>query len=219
MSINLLFLQLAVVFLPGIIWARLDATYAAKIKPSDGQFVLRSFLFGITTYAVEFLVFTAIGRPFYILDIADASDRSVVSGAVFWEVLWALLIGFALSISWLYFTRFKLLTLFLQKIGATKKYGDEDVWDFLFNSPDAAVEYAHVRDHEKQLVFAGWINAFSETDKVRELVLLDVEVSDFEGTTLYKTPRLYLGLPSDNVHVEFPFEGTPSTIRGQRNPE
>jgi hypothetical protein len=30
---NLWLLQLAVVFLPGIVWARLDASYAAKTKP------------------------------------------------------------------------------------------------------------------------------------------------------------------------------------------
>jgi hypothetical protein len=63
MQINLLILQLAVIFLPGIIWARLDAGFAAKVKPSDIEFFLRAFLFGLATYAAEFLLFTALACP------------------------------------------------------------------------------------------------------------------------------------------------------------
>lgn len=205
MKVDLLILQLAIIFLPGIIWARLDTSYAAKIKPSETQFLLRTFLFGITTYAVEFLIFAAIGRPFRMADLTDAATREIVSWEILLEVLWALLIGIVLSIIWLYAARYKLLTRFLQRIGATKKYGDEDVWDYTFNSKDAAVEYVHFRDFENECVYAGWVNTFSETDRLRELVLLDVVVFNFEGEELYRTPRLYLARPPDAIHIEFPY--------------
>lgn len=205
MKVDLLIFQLAIIFLPGIIWARLDASYAAKIKPSDGQFFLRTFLFGITTYGVEFLIFVAIGRPFRIADFAGAATQEVVSRDVLFEVLWALLIGIVLSIAWLYAVRYKLLTRLLQLIHATKKYGDEDVWDYTFNSSDVAVEYVHFRDFANQSVYAGWVNTFSETDKLRELILLDVIVFNFEGEELYRTPRLYLARPPDAIHIEFPY--------------
>lgn len=58
-------------------------------------------------------------------------------------------------------------------IKATKTYGDEDVWDFTFNSSDAAVEYVHFRDFANRIVYAGGVREFSETDKLRELVLRD----------------------------------------------
>jgi basic membrane lipoprotein Med (substrate-binding protein (PBP1-ABC) superfamily) len=80
--VDLLIVQLAVIFLPGIIWARLDAGYAAKVKPTDVEFFLRAFLFGISTYAVEFLVFSAFGWSFSMADLADAATREVVSGQV-----------------------------------------------------------------------------------------------------------------------------------------
>jgi hypothetical protein len=108
-----------------------------------------------------------------------------------------------------------LLTRFLQLIGATKKYGDEDVWDFTFNSRDTAVEYVHVRDFANQCVYAGWVNTFSETDRLRELVLLDVIVYDFDGQELYRVPRLYLARAPDSIHIEFPYDPSTSPRRLQ----
>jgi hypothetical protein len=211
MRVDLLILQLAVIFLPGIVWARVDAVYAAKVRPSEVEFFLRAFLFGLTTYAVEFVIFTALGRPFRMADLADAATHAVVTQDIAYEILWALVIGAALSIAWLYFAKYKLLTRFLQWVGATRKYGDEDVWDFTFNSRDEAVEYVHFRDLENKLVYAGWVNSFSESDKVRELVLLDVIVYDFDGMELYRTPRLYLARPPDAIHIEFPYGPPPQS--------
>ena len=100
-----------------------------------------------------------------------------------------------------------MLTRFLQSIRATKKYGDEDVWDYTFNSELTAVQYVHVRDLEHEFVFAGWVNAFSETEKTRELLLRDVVVSNFDGKELYTVPHLYLSRPVDDVLIEFPYIG------------
>lgn len=205
MKVDLLILQLAVIFLPGIIWARLDASYAAKVKPSEVEFFLRAFLFGIATYAVEFLLFVALGWKFAMADLAAAATKEIVSRDVLSEVLWALGIGTILAILWLYISQYKILTRFLQIIRATRKYGDEDVWDFTFNSKDVAVEYVHFRDFASQWVYCGWVNTFSETDKLRELVLLDVIVYNFDGEELYTTPRLYLARSPENIHIEFPY--------------
>ena len=208
MKVDLLILQLAIIFLPGIIWASLDANYAAKIRPSDSQFILRGFMFGLVVYAVEFVVYTIFGVPFHVADFAEASAHDVVSRAILWEVLWALLISVLLSILWLYTSRYKLLTRGLQFIGATKKFGDEDVWDYTFNSTNIEVEYIHLRDFENECVYAGWVNTFSETDKVRELVMLDVIVYGLDGAELYKTPRLYLARDPGSIHIEFPYLST-----------
>lgn len=203
-KVDLLIFQLAIIFLPGIMWAGFDSNYAAKIKPSDSQFFLRAFLFGISTYVVEYLLFSAFGHPFQIADLAGASNSEVVGRDILVEVAWALPIGFVLAIAWLYSARYKLLTRFLQRIGATRKFGDEDVWDYMFNSNSVEVEYIHLRDLENEFVYSGWIGGFSETDRVRELILLDV-VSDINGLKLYETPRLYLARDPASIHIEFPY--------------
>ena len=57
MKIDTLILQLAILLLPGLIWARLDARYASKTKPSEMEFLLRAFLFGVSTTLPRFLSF------------------------------------------------------------------------------------------------------------------------------------------------------------------
>ena len=49
MKIDSLFFQLAIVFLPGLIWAQLDARYAMKEKPGPAEFLVRAFMFGLVT--------------------------------------------------------------------------------------------------------------------------------------------------------------------------
>lgn len=205
MKIDTLILQLAILFLPGLIWARLDARYALKEKPSDMEFFLRAFLFGLTSYAVTFVIYSIFGLEFAIINVADVGTQPVVTRAVFKEVLLATGIGLVLAIIWIYSATYKFLTRFLQLIKATKKYGDEDVWDYTFNSSIAAVEYAHFRDFENKFVYAGWVSTFSETDKLRELVLRDVQVFDFEGHLQYEIPLLYLARAPENIHIEFPY--------------
>jgi hypothetical protein len=96
-------------------------------------------------------------------DLANASTKQVVTKNIFNEIILGLVISVVLSVGWLYVSTYKIITRVLQTIKATKKYGDEDVWDYTFNAPDAAVEYVHVRDFENEYVYAGWVNSFSKT--------------------------------------------------------
>jgi hypothetical protein len=204
-DVNLLLVQLAVIFLPGIIWARLDATYAAKVKPSELEFVVRAFIFGLAVYGVEFLLFTWWGWPFAVIDLAAAGSKEVVTAQIAHEVIWALGISVVLAVIWLYASTYKFLTRFLQWAKATKKYGDEDVWDFTLNSGATAVEYVHVKDFENGFIYAGWVDTFSESEKLRELVLLRVIVYNLDGIQQYETPRLYLARAPEKINIEFPY--------------
>jgi hypothetical protein len=218
MKIDVLILQLALLFLPGLIWARLDARYASKSKPSDVEFFLRAFLFGLTSYAVTFGIYSLCGLEFAAVNLADVATQPVVTRAVLKEVLSATGIGFVLAILWIYLARYKILWNFLQLIGASKRYGDEDVWDFTFNSSEAIVEYVHFRDFENKFVYAGWVSTFSETETLRELVLRDVQVFDFEGKLQYETPLMYLARAPENLHIEFPYRGgAPVAVSEEEN--
>jgi hypothetical protein len=210
LDLNLLLIQLGIIFLPGIIWERIDARYAAKVKPAAWEILVRAFLFGLAVYAVEFLLYGLLDQHFVAADFANASTKDVVTPAVAREIFWAVPVSFGLAVGWLYTGRYKLLSRFFQKIGATKKYGDEDIWDYMFNSSIPDVEYVHVRDFENGYLYAGWVNAFSESEKLRELILLDVIVYDLEGIEKYQVPRLYLARPPENAHIEFPYKATPA---------
>ena len=54
---NTLVLTLALIFLPGIIWARLDARYARQVKPTQSEFVVNVFVFGLVAYLATYLAY------------------------------------------------------------------------------------------------------------------------------------------------------------------
>jgi hypothetical protein len=128
----------------------------------------------------------------------------IVDGRYLTEFLAAIAASLLCSVVWLYLTNHRLAGRFLRFIGATRKYGDEDVWDFSFNAPKAWSEYVYVRDYKNAKVFSGWVTAFSESEKTRELLLRDVEVFNLEGRRLYSSPLIYLGRSPDSVDIEFP---------------
>lgn len=201
-------MQLAIIFLPGLIWARLDARYALTSKPSDTEFVVRAFIFGLVSYVATFGIYALIGKEFTIANFGDADKKPIVNSTVAAEILWATLIGLILSVLWIYAATYKWLTRFLQLIGATKTYGDEDVWDFTFNSTRPEVEYIHFRDFDNKVIYAGWVNTFSESGKLRELVLRDVQVFNLDGELQFEIPLLYIARKPENVHIEFPYRPT-----------
>ena len=55
----------------------------------------------------------------------------------------------------------------------------------------------HLRDFEKKLIYTGWVETFSGTEKLRELRLKGVVVYDFDGEMVSKCPRVYLARKMD----------------------
>ncbi|WP_418460402.1 DUF6338 family protein [Brucella intermedia] len=204
MTPSLFLIQIAILLLPGVIWARLDASYGKKKNPSQFEFVIRSVLFGLTSYAITYLLYSISRFTFEVIDLSQAEKANVISKSIVVQVAVATFLGLVLSLIWLYFVNYKIFPRFLQKIGATKTYGDEDVWDFMLNSSDQSVLFVHIRDFEFRFVYAGWVRAFSETGKLRELVLTQVDVYDFDGNLISSPPRLYIARKPEGIHIEFP---------------
>ena len=205
---DIFFFQLGIIFVRGIIWERIDAKYGRDRATQQWDILRRTFVFGITAYVITSslcwcISFWADDWAFKFFDFKK--DANFLDATAFREIVAASGVSLVCSILWLYATNRKWLGRFLQTIGATKRYGDEDVWDYMFNSGRAEVEYVHLRDFEKKLAYAGWVEVWSESEKQRELVLRDVIVSDFEGTELFKTPRVYLARKTDNIDIEFPY--------------
>ena len=79
------------------------------------------------------------------------------------------------------------------------------MWNYLFNSSN--VEWVFVRDHKTDLVYYGWIEVFSDSEKERELILKDVDV--YSNTTdlqdpIYKIPLMYLSRDKHDLTIEVP---------------
>jgi hypothetical protein len=205
---DIFFFQLVIIFIPGIIWERFDASYGPNKATQQWDILRRTFVFGLSAYVVTFCVYWFASLYFTGLNFQVfhfKKDEEFLDGAAITLIFWASVVSVICALVSLYANNYKLLTQFLQRIKATKRYGDEDVWDLTFNSGRAEVEYVHVRDFDKKITYAGWVEAFSETEKLRELRLRDVIVYDFEGANLYETPRVYLARKMDNIDIEFPY--------------
>ena len=201
--------QLVVIFVPGIIWERIDAKYGRERATLQWDILRRTFVFGLVAYLVTFGLFWCVslryeGWAFQLFDFKK--DATFLDQKAFHQIAAASIVALVCAVSWLYAANYKLITRILQTIKATKRYGDEDVWEFMFNSGRAEVEYLHLRDFEKKVTYAGWVEAWSESERQRELVLRNVIVYDFDGNTLFETPRIYLARKMDNVDIEFPYE-------------
>lgn len=204
MTPTLFILQLAVLFLPGVIWAHLDNKYASR--KDDGQlwFLLRAMMFGISSHSVTWFIYWAVSQEYVIPNLVIADKQTVITDRIGWQILWATVTGFVLAIVWMYFINYKVLTRLLQRIGATKTYGDEDVWNFVLNSSDASSRYVNVRDFENKITYSGFVHAFSESERLRELILVDADVYNFEGAFMFEAPRIYLARSPEGIHMEFP---------------
>lgn len=204
-------MQLALVFLPGLIWAQIDARYAAKVKQGQVEFIIRAFLFGLFTYVISFLGYRLFGKEFSGLGIDNTNRTFLLLDSFVDEIIVSTLLSPALAVIWLYLAKNKVLVRILQSIRATSRYGDEDVWDYTFNSSLPNVQYVHVRDFDKGIIYAGWVEAYSASGELRELLLRDVVVHDRIGseTTI---PLIYLARDRGDVHIEFP-----ARIAGQQD--
>lgn len=197
--------QLALIFLPGLIWANIDSKFGSGLKPDQSTLLIRSFIFGMTTYAALFLIYSAFGRSFGYRELANNLDK-VNFFELKDEIAWSIPLSFMLSVCWLWFVRFRVLKRFLHRLGASRRYGDEDVWSYTLNSDDARVEYVHLRDVDNGFIFAGWVNCYSENEDYRELLLSDVIIYRDDGDEVTRVPLVYVSRPKDNIWVEFPYQ-------------
>jgi hypothetical protein len=180
LGVSSLFFELAIIFIPGFIWMKIHSRYGAKGEKTQFDLVLNSFIFGVLSYALLDLIYACKGWTLKIFDLSPDSKK-LLEPEIFPEIAAAVVISIIGGIVTLYVENNKLFTRFVQWIGATKTYGDEDVWDFTFNAGSRAVDFVHLRDFEQRVTYAGIVETFSESGQLRELVLRDVEVFDFDG--------------------------------------
>ncbi|MBV9563050.1 MAG: hypothetical protein JOY90_21790 [Bradyrhizobium sp.] len=204
---NQLFLQLTLILLPGLVWERIDAAYGPLPNRTAWHVLQRTFVFGLVAYLLacgldRLLDSAASGIPI----LRWGSDEARLDGHSVQLILFVSAASVLFSVLWLYVGTHRLIGRFLRAIGATRKLGDGDVWHATFNSGGPEAEYIHLRDFQKRLIYAGWIEAFSEAETRRELRLRDVVVYDFEGNRLLETPRVYLARKLDDIDIEFPYK-------------
>ncbi len=218
---SLFVFQIAIIFVPGIIWAKMESTYTSGPKITDTELFINALVFGLFTYLTTFILYKITCNNFDLIDIVinskDENSGKLFDYNIADEIMIGIAVGFILLITWLYCKNFKLLPRFLQFIRATNKFGIEDVWEFTLNSPDAASEYTHIRDLDQGLIFAGWVNKWSDNQDIREIVLRDVIVYNDKSDKLFDCPYIYLARERNKITMEFPSIGEQNERKTQKS--
>lgn len=204
MEVSQFTLRLLLLFFPGVICAYLIDTLTIHRESSQFQFVLNSLIFGLASY---FLYWAALstakglgiqaGSMVFLRALTDSSVP-----VSFREVGWATLVAFLLGIAVTAASTYKVHFRLAHRLRLTKKFGELDVWGFVFNSPQ--VEWATVRDYTRNLAYDGWVQLFSDDSQRAELLLRNVKVyRNDSGELLYEVASLYLSLSRDGIAIEF----------------
>ncbi|PIE91802.1 hypothetical protein CO726_30110 [Bacillus fungorum] len=174
------------------------------------MFLLYSFILGLASY---FLLYLIIAFNNFIVTIKgliptwkvsflnslinkqSSIDIKEVVIATGLSIILAFLISAALN--------HKLLHKFAKKTGISKKFGQLDVWSYVFDSPD--IGWIIIRDLENDLMYQGWVEAFSDTYDNNELFIRDVDVyRNSTAQKLYSMQGIYITKDKADLMIEFP---------------
>jgi hypothetical protein len=208
MQISALFIRIVILILPGLVGSLFYRTLRGGRQQKDWRDLAEITLFALSSYALYGAALEGVATAEGPVALEALFDESV---PVRWtEVVIASLVSVGLAVAASYVQRFKLINRLGRKIGATHRYGDEDVWEYFHNSPDTG-SWLYVRDHKENLVYYGWLEAYSESGDDRELLLSDVEVyTDETDEPLDTVPLLYVSRDAYDFTIEIPPKDQPA---------
>lgn len=217
MDLSLFTLQVAFLAIPGVL-ALFVSRRLFRFEPRNTlESFFTVFLFSVASYEAYDLTHQSLRRLLdVILDREASPSTSLVvvrllentASIRHAEVVGSAVFGVLLAYGVSAIHRFNLVSRLGLRIGATHRFGDEDVWHFFHNAPQTGdAGWVFVRDHKQQLVLYGWIAAWSDSGEAREIVLSEVDVfTNDGGEMLYSVQWLYLSRSPDELTIEVPRE-------------
>jgi hypothetical protein len=169
------------------------------------QILIYSLILGFANYCFYYSILEGVNGIFhkdhpctFFIALSDNSIK-LDFGEIALVSLLALLTGYIVTA----LINLKILNRLGLFFRVTKKFGDLDVWSYVMNSKNT--EWVVIRDQQRDLMYEGWVELFSDSTEQDELLLRDVIVfTNSTGKELYRTPGLYLPKRRENITIEFP---------------
>lgn len=217
MALSSFLLRIMFLALPGMVARILYRKLKGHASLKDWEDVFEILLFSLLSYALY-------GLGTEILNGVGLTHSAVTSFQAFldekvpisWhEVTIASLIGVVLAFVASALYRHKSINRIGRFLRVTRRFGDEDVWNFLNNIP--GVSWVFVRDHKLDLLYFGWISVYSDSEKERELLLRDVRVyTSSTSELLYEVSLMYISRDRYDLTIEVPtVEHDPEKLNNQ----
>ncbi len=196
--------KLIMIFLPGIITLTIVEQLTVHRATEPYRYFIYSLLFGFCCYFLYYPIslIPFLGMDFSFFKTLSSNKPNLDFKEIAIATLLAIPLGFIISI----FDNKKVLNKIANLLNITNKFGEPDVWSYIMNSQEP--EWVIVRDIENDLMYEGWVHAFSESGERDELFLRDVKVyTNKTAMELYETPGLYLPQSREKLTIEFPSLG------------
>lgn len=205
MALSSFVIRLIFLTIPGIVSVLLYRTLKGRPAQKDWEDILEIGVFSLLSYSLCGL----------FVDIIN------LTGWVRWEVsFFHALLDDTISLSWyeIYAATFVGVVLAFiaarlhtqnvvnrlgQWLHVSSMFGNKDVWDFFQKQYSST--WVFVRDHKLNLTYFGYILAYSDSEKERELILQEVDVyQTSDSKFLYTTPTIYISRSRDDLSIELP---------------
>jgi len=202
MEISELTLKLILLLIPGSLACIIYERLTIHKQWTSFKFITNSILFGAISYLIAGVIFSIYkDDESFKLFWDNLPTKDIPYNVILKSSIISILVGFVST----GIDNYKLINKFGKYIHLTNKYGDENLFSYFLNAED--VDEVYVRDITNKLTYHGFINSFSETDEIKELVLLDVVVYDYETSKeLYSLDKIYLSKSKENLIIELPYK-------------
>lgn len=201
-------LRVVLLFFPGVLCALIVHALTIQRQRTTPEFLTSAFVYGVSTYLLlagmrEALTGLATWfgwrvppRVTFFAALTDERAR-IEWGEILLSAGVAMLLGLVVSAA----ANHNLLHRAAERMGISRRFGEPDVWSHFLNSPE--IRWIAVRNLSADVVYEGWVEAFSDTGQSPEIVLRDVSVyRNSSGTKLYDRSRVYLSPERQSLVIE-----------------
>jgi hypothetical protein len=208
MELSVLTLRVVLLFFPGVLCALVVHALTVQRERTTPQFLTSAFVYGVSTYLLLAALragIAAVARMFgwpvppRVTFFAALTDEraKIAWGEIGLSAAVAVLLAVIVSAA----VNHTILHRMAERLRISRRFGQADVWGHFLDSPTTS--WIIVRDVSADLLYEGWVDAFSDTGADPQLLLSDVAVYRAStGTKLHDRKRVYLTPRKDSVIIE-----------------
>lgn len=200
MNLGDLAFRLILILFPGIIATLLYRRLIIKKKWESIDIGLNTLLFGILSYLILQLIYLVLKKGELIIWQRLQDDQAVP----YLEILWASLTSIISTGIFAAIVNKKWINIFANWAGISNKYGEDNL--FYIYLSDKNLSEVHVKDPTNNLIYTGYVRYYSEEEGVREIVLEDVDLYEYNTAEHVNSLKsVYISRPkADNLIIEVP---------------
>jgi hypothetical protein len=158
MDISSFLIRVIFPVIPGVVSSLLYRSLRGRIKRPNWEAYLEILVFSLINYCVAGVFFWVFSEHGFTALQALYDDKLPVDTQVVREIVGSAIAGIPIAFVASYFDQYKVINRTGKWLRATRRFGDEDVWDYLHRSPN--VIWVCVRDHKVDLAYYGWVEAY-----------------------------------------------------------